>query len=236
MLLAEIEVYHSRPIAPTRRVAIGNTLLPCESAPGFAGLLLGGVAARFAMDLDPDDMPDLVALTHELEAGRRIPQPRLRHRFQDDRVGLTHSSHRLHRDGETDAMRLQFTTHKGAPSQQVLGAVYAAGQLPAAVRGDVLAAVRRGLAWTADIGPALLAHLAGRGVSSLSSTALVDPVGWAMTVLGLSLLGERPEKGVVQRGYRDALLAAHPDHGGADHEAAQRIAEIGEARRILLAH
>jgi hypothetical protein len=235
MLLAELEVYHSRPIAPTRRVALGNTLLPCDPSPGFAGLLLGGIAARFAMDLDPDDVPDIVALTHELEAGRRIPQPRLRHRFQDDRVGLTPSAHRLHRDDDTDAMRFQFTTNKGAPSQQVLGAVYAAGRLDTGARGDVLAAVRRGLAWTGDIGPALLAHLAGRGHGALSSSAMADPVGWAMGVLGLSALDERPGKGVVQRGYRDALLAAHPDHGGADDQAAQRIADIGEARRILLA-
>ena len=235
MLLAELEVYHSRPIAPTRRVSIGNTLLPCVPAPGFAGLLLGGIAARFAMDLDPDDVPDIVALTHELEAGRRIAQPRLRHRFQHDRVGLTNSPHRLHRDVDTDAMRLQFTTHKGAPAQQVLGAVYAAGALPLIARGDVLACVRRGLMWTGDIGPALLAHLAGRGHGALSSSALADPVGWAMGVLGLSDFAERPEKVTVQRGYRDALLAAHPDHGGAGDEAAQRIADIGEARRILLA-
>lgn len=235
MLLAELEVYHSRPIAPTRRVAIGSTLLPCDPAPGFAGLLLGGIAARFAMDLDPDDMPDLVALTHELEAGRRIPQPRVRHRFQDDRVGLTHSPHRLHRDDDTDTMRLQFTTHKGAPAQQVLGAVYAAGALPLSARGAVLASVRRGLAWTGDIGPALLAHLAGRGNMTLSTSAMADPVGWALGVLGLADMQGRPDKGAVQRGYRDALLAAHPDHGGADDLAAQRIADIGEARRILLA-
>jgi hypothetical protein len=234
MLLAELEVYHSRPIAPTRRISIGNFILPCEPAPGFGGLLLGGVAARFVMDLDPDDLPDIIALTHELEAGRRIPQPRLRHRFQDDRVGLTRSPHRLHRDLVSDEMRLQFSTHKGAPAQQVLGAVYAAGRLDRAVRGEVLAVVRRGLAWTGDIGSALLIHLAGRGHSALSSTALADPVGWAMTILGLSTFDERPDKGAVQRGYRDALLAAHPDHGGDQGDAAQRIADIGEARRILL--
>lgn len=235
MLLAEIEVYHSRPIAPTRRVSIGHAVLPCDPAPGFGGLLLGAIAARFVMDLDPDDVPDIVALTHELEAGRRIPQPRLRHRFQDDLVGLSRSPHRLHRDDETDAMRLQFTTNKGAPSQQVLGAVYAAGRLPNESRGEVFASIRRGMAWTGDIGPALLAHLAGRGHTALSSTAMADPVGWAMGVLGLSALDERPSKGVVQRGYRDALLAAHPDHGGDDLDAAQKIADIGEARRILLA-
>lgn len=235
MLLAEIEVYHSRPIAPTRRVSIGNVLLPCDPPPGFGGLLLGAVAARFVMDLDPDDVPDIVALTHELEAGRRIPQPRLRHRFQADRVGLTRSVHRLHRDPDTDAMRLQFTTTKGGPSQQVLGAVYAAGGLAHPARGEVFAAIRRGLAWTGDVGPVLLAHLAGRGHAGLSSSAMADPVGWAMGVLGLSALDERPSKGVVQRGYREALLAAHPDHGGSGDDAAQKIADIGEARRILLA-
>lgn len=235
MLLAEIEVYHSRPIAPTRRVSIGSTLLPVDPAPGFGGLLLGAIAARFGMDLNPDEIPDIVALTHELEAGRRIPQPRLRHRYQEDRVGLTRSPHRLHRDDESDAMRLQFTTDKGAPSQQVLGAVYAAGRMDGEARGEVLASIRRGLAWTGDIGPALLAHLAGRGNTALSSSAMADPVGWAMNILGLSSLDERPSKGDVQRGYRDALLAAHPDHGGADDDAAQKIADIGEARRILLA-
>ena len=89
MLLAEIEVFHSRPIAPTRRVALGNMLLPCDPGPGVGGVLLGAVAARFTPELDPDLIPDLVSLTHEVEAGRRIPQPRLRHRLQEDRIGLT---------------------------------------------------------------------------------------------------------------------------------------------------
>ena len=31
------------------------------------------------------------------------------------------------------------------------------------------------------------------------------------------------------------MIEAHPDHGGADDDAAQRIADITEARRILLA-
>ena len=69
----------------------------------------------------------------------------------------------------------------------------------------------------------------------VSSRAMADPVGWAMGVLGLSAHDVPPPKGTVQRGYRDALLAAHPDHGGAGDQAAQRIADIGEARRILLA-
>ena len=66
MLLAEIEVFHSRPIAPTRRVALGNMLLPCDPGPGVGGVLLGAIAARFTPELDPDLIPDLVSLTHEV--------------------------------------------------------------------------------------------------------------------------------------------------------------------------
>jgi hypothetical protein len=43
MLLAELEVWHSRPITPTRRVALGHLVLPTDPAPGFGGLLLGAV-------------------------------------------------------------------------------------------------------------------------------------------------------------------------------------------------
>jgi hypothetical protein len=39
----------------------------------------------------------------------------------------------------------------------------------------------------------------------------------------------------VQRRFRELLRAAHPDHGAAHDGAAQRIADLTEARRILLA-
>lgn len=234
MLLAELEVFHSRPIAPTRRVALGALHLPCDPAPGFGGVLLGGVAARFAPEIDADLVPDLVALTHELEAGRRIPQPRLRHRFQADRVGLTRSAHRLHRVGEE--LRFSFTDDKGAPAQHVLAAVYAAGRVERVVRGEVLAAVRRGLAWRGDVGPDLIGRLTARGeIGSMDATLVADPVGWAIDTLGIARAGRRPGRLAVQRGFREALRDAHPDHGGDDTDAARRIADITEARRILLA-
>ena len=237
MLLAELEVFHSRPIAPTRRVALGASLLPDEPAPGFGGVLLGAVAARYAPGLDPELVPDVVALTHELEAGRRIPQPRLRHRLQEDRVGLTRSVHRLHR--HDDEMRFDFADEKGAPAQHVLAAVYAAGQA-GSTRGELLAAVRRGLAWTGDIGPALVARLTSRvDVGSMSVELFHDPVGWAIGVLGIEprMPGEvsRPARTEVQRRYREALRDAHPDLGGDHDDAARRIADLAEARRILLA-
>jgi len=235
MLLAEIEIYHSRPIAPTRRVALGNLVLPCDPAPGLGGVLLGAIAARFTPELDPDLVPELVSLTHEIEADRRIPQPRLRHRLQEDRVGLTRSPHRLYRHDEDGELSVSFTDDKGLPGQMVLGAVYAAQTMPRPLRGEVLAAIRRGIAWAGDIGPALLLHLSGRGNGVLTGDALADPVGWALRTLGLDLAGGPPERSVVQRSFRQSLIDAHPDHGGDGTEAARRIADITEARRILLA-
>lgn len=235
MLLAELEIHHSRPIAPTRRVALGNAILPCDPAPGIGGVLLGAIAARFTPELDPELVPDLVSLTHEVEAGRRIPQPRLRHRFQDDRVGLARSPHRLYRPDEGGDLHVTFTDDRGLPGQMVLGAIYASRTIPLHLRGEVLAAIRRGIAWNGDIGPALFLHLSGRGTGSLSSDALADPVGWALRTLGLALDDRPPARAVVQRSFRRSLIDAHPDHGGDDTAAAGRIADIAEARRILLA-
>ena len=72
-------------------------------------------------------MPDLLRLTTELEEGRRIPQPRLRYRFQEDNIGLQPSRHRL--IGEGEELAFDFDDDNGLPTQQVLGAVYAAGRL-----------------------------------------------------------------------------------------------------------
>ena len=69
MLLAELEVFHSRPIAPTRRVALGVTVLPADPPPGFGGLLLAGIVATFVDQIDPDLYDDLLRLTHQVEAG-----------------------------------------------------------------------------------------------------------------------------------------------------------------------
>ena len=56
-----------------------------------------------------------------------------------------------------------------------------------------------------------------------------------MRTLGFDLDAGTPERSAIQRSFRQSLIEAHPDHGGADDEAAQRIADITEARRILLA-
>ena len=241
MLLAELETFHSRPIAPTRRIAIGRAWLPGSqdgAGPGFGGLLLGGVCARFGPELSGDLLGEVVQLVHELEQGQPVAQPRLRHRLQQDRVGLTRSRQRLYgsRSGSLDKLSCEFDSSRATPSQLVLGAAYAAGSAASPLRGEALRAVRRGLAWRGEVGPALFSYLASGQSSPHPARAVADPVGWALETLGFDREVELPAEAAVRQGFREALRAAHPDLGAAEAEAANRIAELSEARRILLAY
>ena len=236
MILAELEVFHSRPIAPTRRVALGRVQLPVSPAPGFGGILLAGVVANHMGELDPDLFDDLHRLTLQLQEGHRIPQPRLRHRFQKDRVGLTRSVHRLVGEGEDLAFEFEA---KGAPAQHILAAVYAAGEMPLVARGRVMETIRTAMRWVGALDRGFVAHVSGLDRSrDWSARAFHDPVQWAIDVLGLTGAEgslDVPRRSDVQRRFRDLLREAHPDHGGATDDAAHRISELTEARRILFA-
>lgn len=232
MLLSELEVFHSRPSAPTRRVALGVTVLPTAPAPGFGGLLLGGIVAAFIDDVDDDLHADLLRLTYQLERGQRIPQPRLRHRFQADRIGLNRYGHSLTGDGEELSFDLD---RSGAPAPQVLAAVYAGGRLDPAVRPRVFDAIRRGMRWRGELDEGLINYLGGHnGTADWFTAGDGDPVRWALGVLGFTAVDTAGRKD-VQRRFRELLRTAHPDHGAAADGAAQRIAKLTEARRILLA-
>jgi hypothetical protein len=242
VIVAELEVFHSRPIAPTRRVALGRVDLPVSPAPGFGGILLGGIVAAHMDELDPELFDDLHRLTYQLQDGQRIPQPRLRHRFQQDRVGLTRSVHRLIGRGED--LEFEFEV-KGAAAQHILAAVYAAGALPVGARTSVCDALRRAMRWSGPLDRNFVAHLSGLGRGrEWSARAFEDPVQWAIGVLGLAEDGrggsrggvlDLPDRTSIQRQFRELLRVAHPDLGGESDAAAQRIADLTEARRILLA-
>jgi hypothetical protein len=182
-------------------------------------------------ELEEDLAEELGHLLNDLEAGRRIPQPRLRHRFQRDRHGLARSRHRL--VGHGDSLEFEFEG-EGSPASQVLGAAYAAGQVDPAERRIVMAVVRRGARWHGEVGPELVRYLSGtRGGSSRAARAFADPGLWALGMLGFDA-GSSPARADVQRRFRSLLRDAHPDHGGAREGAADRIADLAEARRILL--
>lgn len=232
MVLARLEVFHSRPIAPTRRVALGERDLPISPAPGFGGLLLGGIVGAHIPGLDPDLFDDLNRLTLQLENGLRIPQPRLRFRLQTDRVGLQRSVHRLKGEGEELSFEID---DKGLPAQHILAAVYAAGKLPMGPRGVVMRVIRKAMRWDGAIDGTLVAHLTGLAKHhEWSAAAYRDPVGWAVGVLALGR-GKRHDRRTIQRRFREQVRLAHPDHGGDREAAAHRLFELAEARRILLA-
>ena len=228
MLLAELEVFHTRPAVPTRRVALGHLVLPVTPPPGFGGLLLGAVVANHIAGVHVDLHGDVARLISEVETGERVVQPRLRHRFQVDRHGLSHSRHRM--IGNDDDVEFDFGT-TGSDLAQVLGAIYAVERLDQSSRRVIAPVLVKALRWRGPIGPALVAYLAG--AQSTALTALADPRGWAMAILGFPPDAEEPSKRAVTRQYRIRMRDVHPDHGGEAQDASKAILDLNEARRIL---
>lgn len=234
-VVAELEICHSRPIAPTRRVALGSRNLPVDPAPGAGGVLLAAIVAHNAPRVEAELREDLVSVLEALAIGQRVVQPQVRHRFQSDRIGLTVSPQRLLAIGSS--LEFDFEDELGRPVQLALGALYAAGSLPAEARGPVFDGIRAALFWSRPVDSAFIASLMDGGTVDLADLqAWNDPVSWALEVLEIDRSGDdAPSKRVVQRRFRTLLREAHPDHGALSEGAASRIADLTEARRILLA-
>ena len=94
MLLAELNIRHTRRHMPTRRVAIDHGYLPTSGA-AFGGVLLGAVVAEHMPGLDEEQFD---ALDRLIEVARRdltVPRIALRYRLQRDTHGLDLSRHRI---------------------------------------------------------------------------------------------------------------------------------------------
>lgn len=230
MLAAELEVRHSRVVAPTRRVALGELFLPIDPPEG--PLLLAAVVGTFVPHLDADLRDDLDLLIDDLERRRRIPQPRLRHRFQTDTVGLGRTRHRLYRPDDTGGYTLSLED-AGHPLPQILAAVYASGMLASEARANAFGLLWRASRWDGGSDEELLRHLQGPESAGAFHRRRGNDLAWALTALGF-MPDEDPERGDVVRRFRDAVRDAHPDHGAESGEASKRITELTDARRILL--
>jgi hypothetical protein len=230
VLLAELEIRHSRSIAPTRRVALGELYLPTDPPPGFGGLLLAGIVASRVGQLDLEGRADVDVLLDDLERGRHIPQPRLRHRFQSDVVGLDRSRHRLVGVGE--AVELELDDH-GLPLPQILGAAYAASRLSARARPQVFHLLWRATRWEGDDHRRLLAWLSGDEAAYRARRDTGHDLSWALGLLGFDVR-DAPDRTDVLRRFRQLVRDAHPDAGAATEGAGERITDLAEARRMLL--
>lgn len=232
MILAELEVFHSRSVAPTRRVALGHMVLPMDPPPGHGATLLAAVAAAHAPMLDTDSYDEYRKLLRQIDRGQRIAQPRLRHRFQEDRVGLTKSTHRLLAEGSRLRFRIEKAT--GTAEQHLLAAAYACAPMAETARHAAITAIEVGLQWRGTLDARFVSRVLGRSTTaSMPLLALSDPDGWARRILGFDTEAAIT-KTSVQRRFRERLRDAHPDHGGTTEGAAERIADLAEARRILL--
>ncbi len=229
MLLAELQIWHTRPVTPTRRVALGHLVLPTDPAPGLGGVLLAAVVAAYLPNVEPELSPDISRLIDQVARGQRIVQPRLQHRYQVDRHGLAVSVHQMVGDAE----HVEFDLHSmGRPLSQVLGAVYALERFNLDIRRQVAPVLHRAMRWQGPIGPSFVADITG--VSRVDLVGVTDPRAWALDLLGFPVGTAKVTKKDVMNRFRVRLREAHPDHGGSDADAGVTIERLGEARRILL--
>ena len=253
MVLAELNIRHTRRHQPTRRVAIGDVYLP-TSGPGYGAVLLGAVVSEHLPELDEEQLDLLPRLLADARDGLSVPRIAMRYRLQTDVHGLDRSRHRL--VAGTGVVELELDRH-GWPDPQVIGAVMAAAALPSSARGTALRAVddavrnprlpdgieirrlEHGI-------PGMKPYAPGEGpANSLRSGPghFAEPDGawfgvpsdrrWAMEVLGLRA-GMTVDRANVQARFRRLVRQAHPDHGGTHVGAAERLAELAEARELLL--
>jgi hypothetical protein len=225
MLLAEVEIRHSRPVAPTRRVALGLSVLPNEPNQ-WGPVLLGALVAANAPDLDTDAMIDLMELIDDLEDGISITQPRLRHRFQQDVIGLDRSVHALHSDG--DVISFDLDDH-ALPEVNVLGAVYAAANFPVNHRTFAFRCIRKALLWKATIDVAFVSFLMGDESAFNRWFVMPTETQAAMRLLGYGP-DDRPDPVQIKDRFRERVWAAHPDRGG----DAEEMMALSRAKRLLL--
>jgi hypothetical protein len=260
VILAELNVRHTRRHMPTRRVALGDHYLPTTGA-AHGAILLGAVAADSTGELDPEQHDALGRFVDDARTGRlAVPQIALRYRLQTDVHGLDRSRHRVvgegagAGDGERIRVVLELDVH-GRATPQLIGAVMAAAVLPTShARRLAFRAIDGALARPGVLPEGVVVRRLFEGVPGARPTApgvrgsggngggpIVDPWRsvpaerrWAMEVLGLAA-DMAVERDDVQRRFRRLVRLAHPDHGAESTGAAERIAELTEARQLLLA-
>ena len=254
MLLAELNIRHTRRHMPTRRVAVDHGYLP-TSGPAFGGVLIGAVVSECVPGLEEDQIDALARLVDVARRGTlTVPRIALRYRLQRDTHGLDLSRHRIiGADVEHGSSRpiLELDLH-GRPAPQVIGALMAGSQLPPSGRSVVFrfvdAALARpgvlpegldvrrryqGLPGMRPPGPGTATTVGGAFDASSEWVGVPSERRWAMEVLGLQA-GHTIERDDVQKRFRRLIRLAHPDHGGESVGAAERMAELSEARELLL--
>jgi hypothetical protein len=247
VLLAELTVRHTRRHMPTRRVALDHAYLPMTGG-RHGALLLQTVVAEYIGALDDEQIELFPRLLDDARRGLSVPRIALRYRLQTDVHGLDRSRHRVL--GEEGRIIVELDVH-GAPVPQVLGAVLAISSMSMLSRDSGIQAVRMVMAdrfrFPSGVSLRRLEYgmpqeapplpgarwNRGRPPQEQEWAGVESERRWAMEVLGLRANMEL-DRDDISRRFRRLLRDAHPDHGGARTEAAERIAELTEARDLLM--
>ncbi len=251
MLLAELTVRHTRRHMPTRRVALGDRLLP-TAHPGYGPLLLACVAATAVKGLDEEQTEALGTLPPGgphgavgAPPGAALPPPG-RHRGP----GLVPApTPRRGYGSRGRARRPRAAPRPPAPRGGDGGgrpwpptrASSACGPSRrrsnarvSSPRASPPASSRTCSSRSSTSSPARrpLRHRARGGPPTSGGVCRPSCVGrWRCSG---SRPARAPEKDEVLRRFRRLIRLAHPDHGAAHGGAAERIVELGEARKVLL--
>ena len=251
MLLAELTIRHTRRHMPTRRVALGRAYLPM-SGPAHGAALLSSVVAANLPDIPEEQAELLPRLLDDARNGLTIPRIALWYRLQTDVHGLDRSRHRMLGEHGRLVVETRHPRRCGPPGARCgpRGRRAAADAARRRACEAIRAVARRALARLADptspsggsTGPPCTngrrspaCRTGGRAAPPEEDVwdGVPSERRWAMEVLGLR--ADMPvERDDVNRRYRRLLREAHPDHGAAAKGAAERIAELSEARTLLL--
>ncbi len=253
MVMAELNVRHTRRHQPYRRVALDPGYLPTNGN-AYGAVLLGAVISEFVGGLDEEQQELLPRFVRDARKGDLdVPRIALRYRLQTDVHGLDRSRHRFLAEPGRVVIELDVHAH---PVPQVIGALMAAAAMgptsraiafraidAALVRPGVLpegVEIRRllqGVPGGAPPPPGKYSPGTGAGSGDGFDPEVWRNVPaerrWAMEVLGLHA-DTVVEHTDIQRRFRRLLRVAHPDQGGVSLGAAERIAELREARALLL--
>jgi hypothetical protein len=256
VLLAELNVRHTRRHMPTRRVAVEHLYLP-TSGPAYGGILLGAVVSQHMGALDEEQLDALGRLVATAKRGAlSVPRIALRYRLQTDTHGLELSRHRILGADPFQGRNvpvLELDCH-GRAAPQVIGAVMAAAELPPSGRQVAFRFVEQAILMPGAMpkgfeihrrhealpGARPMAPGAGPRSGSFDDggdrgawTGVPADRRWAMEVLGFTHATE-VDRTDVQRRFRRLVRLAHPDHGAEHDGAAERMSELTEARELLL--
>ena len=227
-ICAELEVCHSRVVAPTRRVALGSLDLPEDYGP----VLLGCVAGWFAQGQDDEFFSDAAKLLAYVSTKTSIPQPHMRYRFQQDLVGLLVSSHQIREEVESRngqghwrgnggngysgngnggnglAAGLEFLSDmkNSTPAQHVLGALYAAYRLEDEAHWQSCEMIEMALEWAVERPLGSLKGTKTRlGITGVETTGGTEPE--RSELLGLLVKGSGVSEGDSRNGFGSRRLS-----------------------------